>query len=206
MNCEYRIAEYEVTAGQYAAFLNAVSKTDTCGLHNPYMDYDAFPDRLGCNIKRSGSPGSYTCSVAPDWVNRPVNWVSWGDAARFANWLHNGQPTGAQDLSTTEDGAWHLNVATSYAAMMAAIRKPGAKGAAGTTDILNHKVTKAQRRPRGRDPGRAARGAAGRPIPPVRLDADQGRRRLGIRVLALDLDATHGKGIGCTESGHRTPL
>jgi hypothetical protein len=63
----------------------------------------------GCKIARTGAPGSYTYSVAPDWANRPVNFVSWGDAARFANWLHNGQPTGAQDLTTTEDGSYFLN-------------------------------------------------------------------------------------------------
>jgi cysteine-rich repeat protein len=37
-----------------------------------------------------------------------VNWVSFWDATRFANWLHNGQPTGAQDNTTTEDGAYTL--------------------------------------------------------------------------------------------------
>jgi len=41
-------------------------------------------------------------------VNRPVNYVSFWDACRFANWLHNGQPTGAQDPTTTEDGAYTL--------------------------------------------------------------------------------------------------
>jgi hypothetical protein len=44
--------------------------------------------------------------VAPDWANRPVNYVSFSDAARFCNWLHNGQPTGAQGPGTTEDGAY----------------------------------------------------------------------------------------------------
>ena len=34
--------------------------------------------------------------------------MSWDDAARFCNWLHNGQPTG-QDASTTEDDAYPLN-------------------------------------------------------------------------------------------------
>jgi hypothetical protein len=37
-----------------------------------------------------------------------VNHVSWYDAVRFANWLHNGQPTGAQDNTTTEGGAYTL--------------------------------------------------------------------------------------------------
>jgi len=130
----YNIGKYEVTAGQYTEFLNAVAKTDTYGLYNPYMDYDAFPDWLGCNIKRSGSPGSYNYSVAPDWANRPVNWVSWGDAARFANWLHNGQPTGAQDLSTTEDGAYYLNGVTGDQALVTVARKPGWKWATPTED------------------------------------------------------------------------
>jgi formylglycine-generating enzyme required for sulfatase activity len=36
-----------------------------------------------------------------------VNYVNFWDAARFANWLHNGQPTGAQGPATTEGGAYH---------------------------------------------------------------------------------------------------
>ena len=120
---EYRIGKYEVTAGQYTEFLNAVAATDTYGLYNTFMDYDAEPLSAGCNIKRTGSSGSFAYSVAYDWANRPVNWVSWGDAARFANWLHNGQPTGAQNLSTTEDGAYYLNGATSDEALLAVTRK-----------------------------------------------------------------------------------
>ncbi len=34
--------------------------------------------------------------------------VDFYDSLRFANWLHNGQPTGAQDNSTTEDGAYTI--------------------------------------------------------------------------------------------------
>jgi formylglycine-generating enzyme required for sulfatase activity len=55
-----------------------------------------------------------------------VNYVSWGDAARFANWLHNGQPTGVQDLTTTEDGSYYLNGATSDLALLAVDRQPDA--------------------------------------------------------------------------------
>ena len=84
--------------------------------HEPRLTY------RGCNIQRSGSSGIYTYSVAGDWADRPVNWVDWGDAARFANWLHNGQPTGAQDLTTTEDGAYYLNGATSDPALLAVTR------------------------------------------------------------------------------------
>jgi len=89
----YNIGKYEVTAGQYTEFLNAVADTDTYGLYNTNMTSSGGNDK-GCNIQRSGSSGSYTYSVASDWANRPVNFVSWGDAVRFCNWLHNGQPTG----------------------------------------------------------------------------------------------------------------
>jgi formylglycine-generating enzyme required for sulfatase activity len=121
----YQIGKYEVTAGQYTAFLNVVAKSDPYELYNTGMD-TASPPPLGCNIKRSGSSGTYTYSVALDWAERPVSDVSWGDAARFANWLTNGQPTGAQDLSTTEDGSYFLDGAMTYDALMAVTRKANA--------------------------------------------------------------------------------
>ena len=36
-----------------------------------------------------------------------MNYVSFWNAARFSNWLHNGQPTGPQGPDTTESGAYH---------------------------------------------------------------------------------------------------
>jgi formylglycine-generating enzyme len=126
----YQIGKYEITAGQYTAFLNAVAKTDTYGLYNPDMGdvsssigYGPDISKHGCNIKREGISGDYVYSVAADWANRPVNWVSWGDAVRFANWLSNGQPIGNQDLSTTEDGSYYLNGAITREALMAVMRK-----------------------------------------------------------------------------------
>jgi hypothetical protein len=53
--------------------------------------------------------------------------VSWGDAARFMNWLHNGQPTGAQGMGTTERGAYTLDGATSHTELMAITRNADAK-------------------------------------------------------------------------------
>ncbi len=130
----YNIGKYEVTAGQYCEFLNAVADTDTYGLYYPMMDYDANPEDWGCNIKRNGSSGTYTYSVASDWANRPVNYVDWGDAARFTNWLHNGQPTGVQGNSTTEDGAYYLNGATGNAALLAVSRELDATWVIPTED------------------------------------------------------------------------
>src|SRR3954470_3096764 len=101
----YQIGKYEVTAGQYTEFLNAVADADPNGLYNTAM---ADPiGSLGANIQRFGSSPNFNYSVAADWANRPVNYVNFWDAARFANWLHNGQPTGAQGPGTTEDGAYH---------------------------------------------------------------------------------------------------
>ncbi len=125
----YEIGKYEVTAGQYTEFLNAVAASDPYGLYNPEMD----GDREGCQITRNGSSGNYTydfsgrpAGTPADWENRPVNYISWGDAARFANWVHNGQPTGLQGPTTTEDGSYYLNGAVSHAALSAVTREPGA--------------------------------------------------------------------------------
>ena len=37
-----------------------------------------------------------------------MNNVSFWNALRFSNWLHNGQPIGAQGNGTTEDGAYTI--------------------------------------------------------------------------------------------------
>ena len=118
----YRIGKYELTAGLYTEFLNAVAKTDTYGLYNPNM----WSVDQGCKIQQSGSPGNYTYTVAAEYANRPVGDVSWGDAARFTNWLTNGQLVGDQDTSTTEDGSYYLNGAMSTAELIAVTRKTDA--------------------------------------------------------------------------------
>ena len=96
----YQIGKYEVTNAQYGAFLNAAAKTDSYGLYN--TDLEIY------GITRSGSSGSYTYSVTGALANRPVVYISWFDAARFANWMANGQGSGS-----TETGAYTLNGATS---------------------------------------------------------------------------------------------
>ena len=126
----YNMGKFEVTAGQYTEFLNAVAKTDTYALYNTLM----WGETYGCKIERTGSSGGYTYSVASDWANRPVNWVSWGDSARFANWLTNGQPMGLQNASTTEDGSYYLNGAITDAALLAVTRKANARYVIPTED------------------------------------------------------------------------
>ena len=113
----YSIGKFDVTAAQYVEFLNAVAKTDPYGLYTPSMAGSA-----DCNIQRSGVPGSYSYSVDPQWANRPVNYVSFGDAARFCNWLQNGEPSRAEGNGTTESGAYTLNGATTNSALLAITR------------------------------------------------------------------------------------
>src|ERR1039458_5756727 len=52
----YNIGKYDVTAGQYAAFLNAVAATDTYGCYNYLMgfpDINAKYTYCGCAITQS---------------------------------------------------------------------------------------------------------------------------------------------------------
>jgi formylglycine-generating enzyme len=106
VNYQYQIGKFEITAGQYTEFLNAVAKDDPNQLYVELMA-DLSVNYQGCNIQRTGTPGNYVYSVPADWADRPVNWVSFWDAARFANWLYNGQPVGPQGPDTTENGAYH---------------------------------------------------------------------------------------------------
>jgi formylglycine-generating enzyme required for sulfatase activity len=105
---DFQIGKYDVTIGQYAEFLNAVAATDTYSLYNATLGFD--PNIAG--ISQSGTSGSYTYSVIGS-ANRPITYVSWWDSARFANWMANGQPTGIQTGTTTENGAYNVNGATS---------------------------------------------------------------------------------------------
>ncbi len=98
---EYEFGVYEVTAKQYKVFLEAVAETDPYGLYNAEMNVNS--NAFGCNIVRTGSSGSYQYSVSSAWENRPVNFVSWADAVRLANWMHNGQGSG-----DTETGSYDL--------------------------------------------------------------------------------------------------
>jgi formylglycine-generating enzyme required for sulfatase activity len=111
---DYQIGKYDVTIGQYTDFLNAVAKTDTYSLYNAGMG----TDQNIRGISRTGVSGSYSYSVigpsgttpagASSPANRPITYVTWWDSARFANWMANNQPTGAQTSTTTENGAYNL--------------------------------------------------------------------------------------------------
>ena len=102
----YRITTTEVTNAQYAEFLNAVAFfSDPNELYDQGMTVDEFYG----GISRSGNPGTYVYSANAGRENKPVKFVTFYDVLRFANWLHNGQPRGLQNNSTTEDGAYAIS-------------------------------------------------------------------------------------------------
>ncbi len=103
----YQIGKYEVTNAQYTEFLNAVNPTGSGtggigpnGIYNTNMGTNA---RGGITYTAGAASGAkYT--LRTNMGNKPVNYVSWYDSARFTNWLHNGQGTGS-----TEIGAYTLS-------------------------------------------------------------------------------------------------
>jgi formylglycine-generating enzyme required for sulfatase activity len=105
---EYKIGKYEVTNAQYCELLNAVAKTDNYALYHVGMagEYGG--------ITQSGSSGSYTYAVKPGFANKPVNFVSWYDALRYANWLTNGRGAGSTESGsytfTNEGGRWEVTM------------------------------------------------------------------------------------------------
>ena len=97
----FQLGRFEVTNSQYAAFLNAVGRSNTNAIYSSSMNTD-----VNGGITQSGTSGSFTYAVKPNMGNEPVNFVSWYSAARFANWLHNGQTT---NVASMETGSYTVN-------------------------------------------------------------------------------------------------
>jgi formylglycine-generating enzyme required for sulfatase activity len=111
----YQIGKYDVTIGQYTAFLNAADPTgmNPNGIYNSSMRTDR--NIAGISYDDGASNGSKYSVIGPfgaiqipqaTAANRPITYVSWFDAARFANWMANGQGSGS-----TENGAYDLATA-----------------------------------------------------------------------------------------------
>ncbi len=97
----YKIGKHEVTNGQYTEFLNTVDPTGTNPneIYDPSMGSDA---RGGISFNATATNGE-KYAIRTNMGDKPVNYVRWHDAARFTNWLNNGQGN-----ATTESGAYTL--------------------------------------------------------------------------------------------------
>lgn len=102
---EYDISVYEVTNAQYAAFLTAVASTG-----DPYRLYASeMGSTIEGGINQTAKPGGKLgYPIKSKMANKPVNHVTWLSAARFVNWLHNGQPNAPCGPATTERGVYDL--------------------------------------------------------------------------------------------------
>jgi sulfatase modifying factor 1 len=127
----YFMGKYDVTVGQYVEFLNAVATTsDPYGLYDSHMtqgNFFGFPTfGISQNVTLVGFKYVVTGSSSQA-ANVPIFDITWDDAARFCNWLQNGQPTGvAEGAGTTETGAYTLNGHTANADLMAVNRNANA--------------------------------------------------------------------------------
>jgi formylglycine-generating enzyme required for sulfatase activity len=117
----FQMAATETTNAQYAAFLNAVDPngTNPRGVYVLSMGTSArggitFTGTAPSGTKYSVRTGAPTGAPAgSSYGQMPVNFVTWFSAARFVNWLNNGQPSGTSAAASMEIGAYTLNSATS---------------------------------------------------------------------------------------------
>lgn len=114
VSAPFRMAKFEVTIAEYTRFLNAVG-TRTDGLSGAVVE-SLYDTRMGSDanvagITRSGSgteSAPYVYSVVGD-RKKPIVYITWFNAARFANWMHNG----ATATASIETGAYVLDGALS---------------------------------------------------------------------------------------------
>ena len=130
---EFRISQTETTVSDYVAFLNAAAKytTDSNGnkleyLENLYSAKEMGRDKqIQAQVIRTGDgKNGYTYTAGTGTEMQPMANISWLSAARFANWMHNGQPiqTGYTANPGTESGAYKFDSNNSFP-----IRDIGAK-------------------------------------------------------------------------------
>lgn len=114
----FQMMKFEWTNSQYAHFLNAVDPngTNPRALFNGQMQGQV---RGGIMYTSTNALGN-KYQARPNMGDKPVNWVSWWDAARAANWLHNGQGSG-----DTETGAY--TISGGQTSGIVPPRNPGAK-------------------------------------------------------------------------------
>jgi len=122
----FQISQYETTNAQYVEFLNKVDAggTNPNGVYNSLMSSDALGGITFNAGAASGSKYAVKGGTNPNgaaYGGAPVVFTTWFSAARFANWLQNGQQASAASMET---GAYTLANQTSGAIPS---RNPGAQ-------------------------------------------------------------------------------
>lgn len=112
---EFQISAHEVTIGQWVEFLNAKQASEPAAGIDWLWLPSMVSDQNVAGIARNGVDGSYTYQAIGS-PERAVTFVSWLDAARYVNWLHNGKGSG-----DTEGGVYDMSRSPELIA-----REPGA--------------------------------------------------------------------------------
>jgi formylglycine-generating enzyme required for sulfatase activity len=122
---QYKISKLEITTSQWLEFTNAFStQTDA-------YNFTAFgPTYWGATFDPTYSgPGvRYRLRQGdPNAGMRPVGGISWRDAARYCNWLHNGKSSTLASLTTGAYDTTTFGGNRTIGYTDAATRLPGAK-------------------------------------------------------------------------------
>ena len=113
VNGLFEIGKDRINNLDYCGFLNAVAREeDPHGLFNSRMSIQ--------RVRADQGKGAFLYSPFSEAAHRPVNYVSWRDAARYCNWVHGG---------STESGAYDLTNSTNIS-----MRMKGAKAFLPTED------------------------------------------------------------------------
>ena len=101
----YKIGKHVITNAQYAEFLNTVEPNGVDAALQLYNSQMSSDTRCGGIAYSAAAQNGAKYSAKAGFENKPVVYVSFLDAMRFCNWLHNGQPAGGG----TETGAYDMS-------------------------------------------------------------------------------------------------
>ena len=108
---DYRISKHDVTNSQYVTFLNTVDPSGansllyTSNMTNLTIGGTPYPAFTGGIDRNLAAAEGSRYSVKTGQENYPVVQINWSRAARFVNWLANGQGAGG-----TESGVYDMSV------------------------------------------------------------------------------------------------
>lgn len=115
VNYEYRASRLEITTGQWVEFLNAFAPFADSPL-NGHANAQ-WPLHIGAGLGQTLPSGNRLLVVAPNVPNAamlPIGGISWRDAARYCNWLHNDKQVSLAAISTGayDSTTWGYNETT----------------------------------------------------------------------------------------------
>ena len=125
VNYEYRMATTEITTGQWLEFMNTVNARNERGsfIFDP-LHWGAEED---FSYTGPGDRFKLRADLGEKAARMPVAGMTWEDAARYCNWLHNGKQSDASTLGYGAYDASGFNMPGSGALEDQERRLPGAK-------------------------------------------------------------------------------